>query len=75
LNFLLQLTYVRISFEGFSAGSWKLARQALLVEPFESLKVLDVTVIRIFAKKSSLAVNRRAISDIALAEDARVGLG
>jgi hypothetical protein len=39
------------------------------------MKVLDVTVIRIFAKKSSLAVNRRAISDIALAEDARVGLG
>lgn len=40
----------------------------------KSLRVLDVTVIRIFAKKGSLAVNRRAISDIALAEDARGGL-
>jgi hypothetical protein len=30
--------YVRISFEGFSAASWKLAMQALLVEPFEPRK-------------------------------------
>jgi hypothetical protein len=47
---------VRISFEGLSAGSWKLARQALLVEPFESLKVLDVTVIRIFAKLTEICI-------------------
>jgi hypothetical protein len=61
-------------FEEFSAVHWKLARQALLVEPFQSLKVLDVTVIRIFVEESSYTVDRGAISNIALAENARVGL-
>jgi hypothetical protein len=44
------------------------------VKLFESLKVLDVTIIKIFVKKSSLAVNRRIISDITLVEDARIDL-
>jgi len=75
LNFLLQLTDVRISSEAFSPGHWKLVRQALLVEPFQSLKVLHVTVIRIFDEESSLTVNRRALGNIGGTEDARVGLG
>jgi hypothetical protein len=61
-------------FEGFSPGHWKLVRQALLVEPFQSLKVLDVTVIRVFVEESSLTVNRRALGNIGGAEDVRIGL-
>jgi hypothetical protein len=74
LNFLLQLTDVRILSEGFSPGRWKLVGQAWLVESFQSLKVLDVTVIRIFAEESRLTVNRRVLGDIDDAEDVRVGL-
>ena len=61
--------------EGFSPAHGKLVRQALLVEPFQSLKVLDVTVIRVFVEESSLTVNRRALGNIGGAEDTRVGLG
>ena len=66
---------MRILSKGFSPGHWKLVRQALLVEPFQSLKVLDVMVVRIFAEESSLTINRRALGNVGGTEDARVGLG
>ena len=46
----------------------------MLTELFQTLKVIDVTVIGGLAKESVLTVDRGAICNIALAEDARVGL-
>src|SRR5277367_5865936 len=41
----VQLTHVWILFEGFFTVGRKLARQAVLTELFQTLKVIDVTVI------------------------------
>ena len=70
----VQLTHVWILFEGFFTVGRKLARQAVLTELFQTLKVIDVTMIGGLAKESVLTVDRGAICNIALAEDARVGL-
>jgi hypothetical protein len=51
---------VWILFEGFFTVGRKLARQAVLTELFQTLKVIDVTVIGGLAKESVLTVDPRS---------------
>ena len=52
----------------------KLARKAWFEESVDAIEVVDVAVIAQLLQKGALAIDERAVSDITLAEYARVGL-
>lgn len=71
----LQHTNARILFQLFFEVGGQLVGQAVLMELFETLEILNVALVALLVSKRRLAVDRGAVRYIALTEDSRVGLG
>jgi hypothetical protein len=64
----------RVAFQLVFEMGGESVRQAILVNLFQALEIVDVTVVTLLLAESSLAVDRGAVGDITLTEYSRIGL-